>query len=74
MEIFTVVCPQCKRDFYADMLLYTLNVDLHCPSCGLYFPKEESPGVLTGGTGASAVAQVAGGLTEDMIYRPPEEE
>jgi hypothetical protein len=74
VKIFTVLCPKCKCDFYADMLLYTLNVQLHCPSCGLYFFKEESPRMLTGGAGASAVAQVAGGLTQDMLYRPPEED
>jgi predicted RNA-binding Zn-ribbon protein involved in translation (DUF1610 family) len=74
MDIFVVVCPQCGKDFYADMLLYSLNVELHCPSCGIYFHREKSPRVVTGGAGASAVAQVAGGLTSDMLYRPPEED
>jgi DNA-directed RNA polymerase subunit RPC12/RpoP len=74
MDIFTVVCPECKKDFYGDMLLYSLKVELHCPYCGKYFFKEESPRVFTGGTGASAVAQVPGGLSLDMIYRPREED
>ena len=74
MKIFTVLCPKCKCDFYADMLLYTLNVQLHCPSCGLYFTRGESPRVVTGGAGGSAVAQVAGGLTEDVLFQPLEEE
>lgn len=73
VEIFTVLCPKCKCEFYADMLLHALNVELHCPCCGLYFPKEESPRLVTGKGGGSAVAQVEGGLTRDMLYQPPEE-
>lgn len=74
MEIFTVLCPKCKCDFYADMLLHSLAVKLHCPSCGLYFSKEESPRLVMGKGGVSAVAQVPGGLTPDMLYEPPEEQ
>ncbi len=74
MDIFNVTCPKCSREFYADMLLYGLKVELHCPYCGVYFYKEESPRLVTGGAGASAVARVAGGLSEKMIYRPPREE
>jgi len=74
MDIFSVRCPACKRDYYADMLLYSLKVELHCPFCGVYFYKEQSPQLVTGGVAASTVARVAGGLTEDMIYRPPSPE
>jgi len=74
MEIFVVVCPGCGKDFYADMLLYSLDVELHCPSCGIYFRREKSPRVVTGGAGASAVAQMTGGLTAEMLYRPPDED
>ncbi len=74
MEIFVIVCPKCRKDFYADMLLYSLDVELHCPSCGLYFKREKSPNVFVGGAGASAVTRVAGGLTSEMLYRPPDEE
>ena len=74
MDIFNVECPSCGRQYYADMLLYSMHVELHCPFCGVYFYKEDSPRVQTGGAGASAVAQTPGGLTEDMIYRPVEDE
>lgn len=74
MDIFTVECPECKRSFYADMLLYSLKVELHCPFCGLYFFKEDSPRLITGGASVSAVARVGGGLKEDMIYRPVPED
>lgn len=70
MDIFNVVCPACNKKYYADMLLYSLNIELHCPFCDAYFRKEESPGVFIGGTSTSAVARVAGGLNERMIYRP----
>ncbi len=70
MDIFNVRCPSCKELFYADMLLYSLRVKLHCPFCGLYFHKEDSPEVVAGDTGTSAVAKVKGGVSEEMIYRP----
>lgn len=70
MDVFNVVCPKCEKKFYADMLLYSLDVELHCPFCGFYFKKEDSPEIFAGGVGASAVARVAGGLKEDMIYNP----
>ncbi len=74
MDIFDVTCPECKRAYYGDMLLYSLNVQLHCPYCGKDFYKEESPRVVTGGSSVSAVARVAGGITEQMIFHPGSEE
>ena len=74
MDIFNVECPSCCRVYYADMLLYSLKIELHCPYCGVYFYKEDSPRVQTGGAGASAVAQTAGGLSEEMIFRPAQED
>ena len=44
--IFYVDCLECKRTFYCDVELYDLDVELHCPYCGLYFKKEESPRVV----------------------------
>ncbi|MCB2227967.1 MAG: hypothetical protein KQH53_14905 [Desulfarculaceae bacterium] len=73
MDIFNVRCPSCKESFYADMLLYSLKVELHCPFCGLYFFKEDSPEVVTGSANSAAVARVPGGLTKESIYRPGEE-
>ena len=70
MDIFNVRCPSCGETFYADMLLYSLKVELHCPFCGVYFYKEDSPEVVTGNAGGSAVAKIKGGITEAMIYRP----
>jgi hypothetical protein len=74
MDIFTVVCPACGKDFYADMLLHSLKVRLHCPFCAHYFYKEESPNLVSGGDGTSAVARVPGGLSNEMLYEPPEED
>jgi hypothetical protein len=74
MDIFNVVCPACRKKYYADMLLYSLDVELHCPYCDVYFRRTESPQVFVGGTAASAVVRVAGGLSKDMIYRPKREE
>lgn len=73
MDIFSVTCPSCSREYYADMLLYSLNVELHCPYCGVYFYKEESPEVITGSAGSAAVARVPGGLKKETIYRPGKE-
>ena len=74
MDIFNVECPACRRVFYADMLLYSLKVELHCPYCGVYFLKEDSPKLVTGGASASAVARIEGGLKEEMIYKPQAED
>ncbi|MBU4567261.1 MAG: hypothetical protein KMY53_04350 [Desulfarculus sp.] len=73
MDIFSVTCPSCGREYYADMLLYSLPVELHCPYCGVYFYKENSPLVITGSASSAAVAKVPGGLKKETIYRPGEE-
>ena len=73
MDIFNVRCPCCGETFYADMLLYSLAVELHCPFCGVYFYKEDSPEVVTGSANSTAVARVPGGLKKETIYRPGEE-
>jgi hypothetical protein len=74
MDVFNTVCPECRKKFYADMLLYSLDVELHCPFCGLYFLKEDSPELFAGGAAVSAVARVAGGISKEMIYRPGKNE
>ena len=43
--IFCVDCPECNKGFYCDVELYPMDVELHCPYCGLYFKKEASPKV-----------------------------
>lgn len=73
MDIFSVTCPSCGREYYADMLLYSLPVELHCPYCGVYFYKENSPLVITGSASSAAVAKVPGGLKKETIYRPRKE-
>ena len=73
MDIFSVTCPSCGREYYADMLLYSLPVELHCPYCGVYFYKEASPLVITGSANSAAVAKVPGGLKPESIYRPNRE-
>jgi len=70
MDIFNITCPACGKGYYADMLLYSLDLELHCPFCDVYFRKEDSPHVFAGGASASAVARLAGGLSKEMIYRP----
>jgi len=73
MDIFNVTCPTCKKVYYCDLLLYDLDLKLHCPYCGLYFRRTESPAVYIGGTGTSSVAQITGGIHSEMIYEPKEE-
>jgi hypothetical protein len=74
MDIFDVTCPKCRKIYYCDLLLFELEVRLHCPYCGHYFYRKESPQVYIGGTGTSSVAQIKGGIKPDMIYEPKEEE
>ncbi len=73
MDIFNVTCPNCKKVYYCDLVLFELEVRLHCPYCGHYFYKRESPGIYMGGKGTSAVAQIKGGIRPEMIYEPQEE-
>ena len=72
MDIFNVTCPKCQKIYYCDLLLLDLEVRLHCPYCDTYFYRRESPGVYTGGSGTSAVAQIKGGIRPEMIYEPEE--
>jgi NAD-dependent SIR2 family protein deacetylase len=74
MDIFTVSCPKCGKGFYADMLLYTLDVELHCPSCDAYFKKEASPTFRCGKLVTAAVARIPGGLKPEMIFKPERNE
>ena len=74
MEIFSVICPHCQKDFYADMVLYSLKVELHCPYCGAYFYKEESPQLVTGSDKVSTVVMAAGQLSGEMFYKPETEQ
>ena len=73
MDIFNVTCPDCKKVYYCDLLLFELEVRLHCPYCGRYFYREQSPEVYIGGSGTSAVARIKGGIKPEMIYEPKEE-
>ena len=74
MDIFDVACPKCKKVYYCDLLLFELEVKLHCPYCGLYFYRKESQRVYLGGPGTSSVAQIKGGIKPEMIYEPEGEE
>lgn len=73
MDIFDVTCPRCKKVYYCDLLLSELDVKLHCPYCGIYFYKNESPKIYIGGKDTSTVAQLKGGIEPGMIYEPKEE-
>lgn len=73
MDIFQVTCPGCGKVYDCDLLLFDLGVKLHCPYCGRYFYRQESPKVFVGGRGTSAVAQIRGGIRPELVYQPEEE-
>lgn len=73
MDIFEVTCPRCEKVYYCDLLLFELEVKLHCPYCGKYFYKNESPKVYMGRKDTSTVAQLKGRIKPGMIYEPKEE-
>ena len=47
-QIFTVTCPTCRGGFPVHPELWQAGYDLLCPFCGVMFPQEASPLIVTG--------------------------
>jgi hypothetical protein len=47
-QIFNVACPSCRGSFPVHPELWQSAYDLLCPFCGLMFPQETSPMIVTG--------------------------
>ena len=70
MDIFYLACPKCSKEYYADVSLLSLDVELHCPFCGSYFRREEAKEVVTGDRKISSIVQ----LNKDKTFYKPEKE
>lgn len=61
-----VKCPACKQDFVVSpSTLSVAGIELHCPFCDLYFPRDESPSII-GWNREKAGLGVAGALRDSM--------
>ncbi len=70
--IFHVACPECDKDFYCDVELYDMDVELHCPYCGLYFKREESSRVVPPPKTSHDIVTTTGVTPGKFkIYKPP---
>jgi DNA-directed RNA polymerase subunit RPC12/RpoP len=68
MDIFYLTCPGCSREYYADVSLLSIDAELHCPFCGLYFRREEAKKIITGDRKLSSIVQLNG----DIVFYKPE--
>jgi len=68
MDIFYVTCPKCSKEYYCDISLLSLDVELHCPFCGSYFSKRDATGSVTSDQRASSIVRIS---KDTMFYKPP---
>jgi hypothetical protein len=40
-NVFWIVCPKCKKKFYAETSMLKIKTKFHCPFCDLYFDREQ---------------------------------
>ncbi|MBW1676592.1 MAG: hypothetical protein JRJ79_08300 [Deltaproteobacteria bacterium] len=67
MNIFYITCPKCSREYYGDVSLLSLDVDLHCPFCGCYFKPDEAEKIVTADQKASPIVQLS---KDKSFYKP----
>lgn len=61
-----VRCPGCAQDFVVSpSTLSVEGIELHCPFCDKYFPRDESPNIV-GWNRDKAGLGVAGALHQSM--------
>jgi hypothetical protein len=41
MDVYFLICPQCKKDFHCDANLRGFAIPRHCPHCDHYFEADE---------------------------------
>lgn len=69
--IFYVECPECHQSYYGDVELLNVDVELHCPYCGLYFKKEDSPNLVKPAKTTHDIRSTTGeDLGKYQIYKP----
>jgi DNA-directed RNA polymerase subunit RPC12/RpoP len=69
MDIFNLNCPKCSKEYYGDVSLLSLEVELHCPFCGSYFRKQEVKNLITPGRKGSSIVRLN---SDKTFYRPKE--
>lgn len=69
MNIFYITCPKCSREYYADVSLLSLDVELHCPFCGSYFKPDEAEKIATADQNASPIVLLS---KNQSFYKPAE--
>ncbi len=69
MDIFTLKCPRCFKEYYGDVSLLSLEVEFHCPFCGSYFRREEVKDIVSADQKISAIVRLS---KNKSFYRPKE--
>jgi hypothetical protein len=41
MDVYFLICPQCKKNFHCDVNLRGFTIPRHCPHCDHYFHADE---------------------------------
>jgi hypothetical protein len=67
MNIFYITCPKCSRQYYGDVSLLSLDVELHCPFCGSYFKPEEIEKPAITDQKVSSIVQLS---KDKSFYKP----
>jgi ssDNA-binding Zn-finger/Zn-ribbon topoisomerase 1 len=67
MDIFNVTCPKCNGQYYADVSLQALDVELHCPYCGEYFKLTASGQSDANDRGVTTLVRLA---KDKQFYKP----
>jgi len=67
MDIFNVTCPRCSGEYYGDVSLLSLDVELHCPYCGLYFKPNDAKKIESTDRKLSPIVQ----LSKDKAFYKP---
>lgn len=69
MNIFNITCPKCSGEYYGDVSLLSLDVELHCPFCGSYFKPDEAKKITAADQNASPIVQLS---QNKSFYKPAE--
>lgn len=67
MDIVYVDCPKCSKEYYCDVALLSLDVELHCPFCGSYFRREDAKQLVTPDQRVSSIVRLS---KDKKFYKP----